>query len=401
MEQALLTQLKVLKLSDLKPNFSELGRMYGIDRRTVKKYYDGYEGKPATHHKPSKLDKYRDIIAEKLSIDGTKISSVYNYIIAEKDPDIGTYSNFLKYVRRLGLTPKKTPKGHPRYETAPGIQAQVDWKEDVQLSSRYGEVFTIQVFDFKLGHSRYCHYVLKTSRTRQDVFDCLIESFQQTGGVPRKILFDNMTSIVSWQGNVRKVSSEFKAFAKDFGFEAQFTKPFSHYTKGKVEVINKFLNRLLPYQGEFEDLEDLKRILAKINATVNREVCQATNVPPLLLFQKEKEHLQPLPLNDVIESYQNTDRKTKVQKDSLVIYEGHRYSVPPAYIGKTVSLKTTADNMLQVYFNTELIALHKISEKMINYLSDHYTDLLSEYIRDSDKVSALAEENLRLMDSLL
>ena len=58
-------QLKILKLSNLKPNFSELGRQYGIDRRTVKKYYDGYEGKPKSRHKSSKLDKYYDLIKQK------------------------------------------------------------------------------------------------------------------------------------------------------------------------------------------------------------------------------------------------------------------------------------------------------------------------------------------------
>ena len=47
MNEALKTQLKILKLSDIKPNFSELARFYDLDRRTVKKYYDGYEGKAA------------------------------------------------------------------------------------------------------------------------------------------------------------------------------------------------------------------------------------------------------------------------------------------------------------------------------------------------------------------
>lgn len=43
MNEALKTQLKILKLSDIKPNFSELARFYDLDRRTVKKYYDGYQ----------------------------------------------------------------------------------------------------------------------------------------------------------------------------------------------------------------------------------------------------------------------------------------------------------------------------------------------------------------------
>ena len=56
MNEALKTQLKILELSDIKPNFSERARLYDLDRRTVKKYYDGYEGKSAHRNKPSKLD---------------------------------------------------------------------------------------------------------------------------------------------------------------------------------------------------------------------------------------------------------------------------------------------------------------------------------------------------------
>ena len=51
MKEALKTQLKILKLSNIKPNYSELARQYDLDRRTVKKYYDGYEGKPAHRDK--------------------------------------------------------------------------------------------------------------------------------------------------------------------------------------------------------------------------------------------------------------------------------------------------------------------------------------------------------------
>ena len=45
MDKGLITQLQILKLSNIKPNFSELARLYDLDRRTVKRYYDGYEGK--------------------------------------------------------------------------------------------------------------------------------------------------------------------------------------------------------------------------------------------------------------------------------------------------------------------------------------------------------------------
>lgn len=130
MNKGLITQLQILKLSSIKPNFSELARQYDIDRRTVKKYYDGYEGKPKHHCKPSKLDEYYDIIKTKLSLRGVNIRAVYEYLIDEVDSGIGTYSNFNKYVKSKALKPIKTEKGHPRYETDMGVQAQVDWKEE-------------------------------------------------------------------------------------------------------------------------------------------------------------------------------------------------------------------------------------------------------------------------------
>ncbi|MFQ6931018.1 MAG: hypothetical protein ACLRR3_08130 [Eubacterium sp.] len=37
-------------------------------RRTVKKYHKGYEGKPSTRNKGSKLDDYRQEIKDKLTI---------------------------------------------------------------------------------------------------------------------------------------------------------------------------------------------------------------------------------------------------------------------------------------------------------------------------------------------
>ena len=361
---SLITQLKILKLSKIKPNFSKLAREYEIDRRTVKKYYDGYEGKPAHRNKASKLDKHKQLIAQKLQIKGANVKAVYEFIVDEVDENIGTYSNFNKYVVANNLRPKTAAKGHPRYETAPGIQAQVDWKEDIKIANCYGEIFTFQVFDYKLGYSRYPIFTYKLYKTRQDVIDCLIASFKATGGVPREILFDNMSSVVDRDGNRRNISNRMKAFAKDFNFKIKLCKPRHPFTKGKVEVLNKFLAWIYPYEGEFETEEELIAILEKINAKVIRRTCDETGVPPLLLFQKEKEYLQSLPSKEVIESYLNCDRQTIVRKDSMVTFMKCKYSVPAEYIEKPVRLCVINDQ-LEIYYSTELIAKHRLSDKKI------------------------------------
>ena len=397
---ALITQLKIYRLANIKPNFSALAREYDIDRRTVKKYYDGYEGKPAHRDKPSKLDKYKELIIQKLQIKGSNVKAVYEFIIDEVDNGIGTYSNFNKYVKTNKLQPKKVSKGHPRYETAPGIQAQVDWKEDVKIANCYGEIFSFQVFDYKLGYSRYPIFTYKLYKTRQDVIDCLIASFKATGGVPREILFDNMSSVVDRDGNKRNISNRMQAFAKDFNFKIKLCKPRHAFTKGKVEALNKFLAWLYPYEGEFETEEELIAILEKLNRKVINRVCDETGVPPLLLFQKEKEYLQSLPSAEVIESYLSCDRQTTVRKDSMVTFMKSKYSVPAEYIEKPVRLCINNDQ-LEIYYSTDLIAKHKISDKRLNYHTSHYKQLLSGYIKDESTIDELAEVNLRQLDQLL
>lgn len=68
MNETLKTQLKILRLSDIRPNFSELARLYDVDHRTVKKYYGGYKGKAVHREKTSKLDRHYELIKQKLSI---------------------------------------------------------------------------------------------------------------------------------------------------------------------------------------------------------------------------------------------------------------------------------------------------------------------------------------------
>ena len=393
-------QLEIIRMMGMKPNFSELSRIYGLDRRTIKKYWEGYEGKPKTRNKSSKLDKYLEKIKMILSFKGVTIRAAYERLKDEEGDEIGTYSNFRKYVKRKGLRVNKKVKGHPRYETLPGIQAQVDWKENMKLHSKNGEEYEINVFNYKLGYSRYCYFEYRTTKTQQDVFECLINAFKATGGVPKEILFDNMRTVVDITDNRRKINNKMKAFAKDFGFKIKLCKPRHSYTKGKVEAANKFISWVLAYDYAFENEEELKNIISKINKKVNTQVNQATNMPPLLLFQKEKEYLSPLPGKYIIESYMDHSVKVKVQKDSLIHYKGNKYSVPSKYIGKMVSIKTN-DDYLYVYYSTELITVHKITGKKINYHNEHYISLMSKYIKNEEELNKFCTNNLKKLDNFL
>ena len=98
----------------------------------------------------------------------------------------------------------------------------------------------------------------------------------------------------------------------------------------------------------------------------------------------------------------NYDRQTKVHKDSLITYKGSKYSVPPKYIGKSVTLRRV-DKELQIYFNTDLISTHQLSDNKINYNECDYKEILGSVLKNksADDIESLAEANLKQFDAFL
>ncbi len=101
-----------------------------------------------------------------------------------------------------------------------------------------------------------------------------------------------------------------------------------------------------------------------------------------------------------MESYTAKTRRTTVTKDSMITYLGCKYSVPHQYIGKTVCLSVTKD-MLYIYYSTDLLTMHSISNRRLNYKEEHYKQLLKYSIKNEDSIDELAETNLRQMDEFL
>ena len=389
----------MLETFEMKPNFTYLGNKYNLDYRTVKKYYEGYEGKSTTRERPSKLDEYADVIEEKLGYKGVKITSIHFFLKEEKGYK-GSYSTLTHYIRKHYKNRKtKSDEVHPRYETNPGEQMQFDWIESITMVSKLGETFEFNVFSAELCYSRMHKFEYSKYKTREDVLKCLINTFKYYGGVPESVLTDNMSSIVNTNEN--QFNKEFKTFAQDMGINAKKCKVKHPETKGKVEVRNKFMKWLIPYNYEFETEEDLKEIIKKINIAVNNKINDTTQMKPILLYQKEKEYLKPLPSNQILEQYMNLNVAVKVHNTSLINYKGIQYSVPKKYINKTLKVKEL-ENKLYIYDNTELITIHDISNKTINYKEEHYIECLKSNIsnKTDEEIETLAKNNLELFDNL-
>ena len=390
-------ELLVMETLNIKPNYSELARIYECDRRTVKKYNEGYTKENIKRKKPSKLDEHKENIKSKLELPGATINGTYQYF--KKNNDIGTYSNFYKYVKKEKLKPQKNNKAHLRYETEFGKQLQFDWKEDLQMISKHGEIFKFNIFSATLGASRLHVFLYSKNKTRIDVERCLVKTFEYIGGVTKEILTDNMSSIVNTQ--TCKFCNEFISFAKDMGTFAKNCKPRHPYTKGKDESANRFMSWLIPYNNEFEDEKELIEIIQKINKEVNKQVNSTTGVAPIMLYEKEKEYLQPLPNKDIINQYSKDSIRVKVSNESLFYYKGKRYSVPNKFINTHLDIQED-NNKLYVYYNREMITMHEISEKNINYKKEHYIEGLSNTLKNKEQaeIENMAEENLKILDRL-
>ncbi|WP_394354637.1 hypothetical protein [Paratissierella segnis] len=75
--------------------------------------------------------------------------------------DRRTVDKYLKDASTETKKPREISKATIRFDTSPGLQAQVDWKESITMINRQGEVFEINIFLMVLGYSRLIKHILK------------------------------------------------------------------------------------------------------------------------------------------------------------------------------------------------------------------------------------------------
>lgn len=393
--------MEILKKQDIKPNYAELGKTYGCDYRTVKRYYEQDEETIAERKaRPSKLDGFRETIEQKVEIPCTA-AAIYEFI--RKQGYTGKYTIVKKYCQTLKQ--EKLKKATIRFETTPGLQGQVDWKESMRLVSRQGEVFEINIFLMILGYSRLKYLELTLDRGQSTLLQAMVNGFVHYGGVPREILFDNMRTVVDQSRTAygkAVINSTFYEFSKDLGFEVIACRAYRPETKGKVENLAKIMERLRVYNGEFETLDELDEYVRELNRELNQERSQATGERPIDRFQKEKEYLNPLPQQDLLTCFNTQPLTRKVSRESMVTYNKSKYSVSPKHIGHTVELAVRG-NRLQIYYNKELIKTHEISEKTYHYDATDMREILkSDVFRDRNdgEIERYIEHSLSIYDRL-
>ena len=155
----------------------------------------------------------------------------------------------------------------------------------------------------------------------------------------------------------------------------------------------KILDELSAYSGDLNYTE-LCNKLEEINNRENSRFHKEYQGVPLLSLEKEKEFLLPLPQEQIRNSYKIRTSTVKVNKSSMITYRTNQYSVPTKYIGKHLKIQVY-DEQLHLYDHNELIAIHTISSSKINYLENHYIEILSKTLPfEADKLEQIAKENL-------
>ena len=153
-------------------NKSEIARRFNCSINTVNKYLNIQENNKTPRKYSSKLDEFKGIVIEKVDDYSANGRSIFNFI---KDKGFtGSYGTVSKFIKEHKQ--EEQNKATMRFETTPGFQAQVDWKENFKIINKDGKEFEINIFLMILGYSRYKYIELTLDKTQDTLFECIIHA---------------------------------------------------------------------------------------------------------------------------------------------------------------------------------------------------------------------------------
>jgi len=269
----------------------------------------------------------------------------------------GAYDSVQRFVRRW-----KSVKSGPALTQAyvplsfsPGEVCQFDWShEQVELG---GVTQTIKVAHFRLTFSRQMFVVAYPRETQEMVFDAHNRAFAFFGGVPQRMVYDNLKAVVEtiFTGKERLFNRRFLVLANHYVFDPVACTPASGWEKGQVEnQVGNIREWLFTPLARFADFEALNEWLA----TRCRELAQRKHpVTPdrsiAACFVEEQ-----LALRQITATFDGyVEHMLRVSSTCLVVLDRNRYSVPAAFAGRAVSVRSTA-TQISVVADGAVIAHH-------------------------------------------
>src|SRR6202000_2095836 len=273
---------------------AELARTLGVSRRSL---YAGFaraqrdrkrDNEPVRYApRPPvacKIDPYRQMIQTRLA-EYPRLSATRLFDEARAAGYSGGYSQLKEYVRKVRPGPPPDPV--VRFETPPGLQAQVDFAE---FRLPWGKRFALLVV---LGYSRLLWLQFYPRQTMAVLMRGLEEAFATFGGVPSELLFDQMKAVIIEDhrefGGKLLENAEFVRFAAHWDFRIRACRPYRARTKGKVERPISYVRQGFFYGREFLHDEDLNpQVLSWTQHTANARLHRTTDEVPQVRFERDE-----------------------------------------------------------------------------------------------------------------
>jgi transposase len=313
----------------------EIARILGVCDRTVRNHL---KGMPRGRKKPqrgSKVDAFKGMIDEIL--EGN--ASYNGELIYERIGHLG-YSGKISVMKDYvaGVRRKLAIQAVMRFETEPGLQAQVDWKEFGKQTVD-GRITKLYAFVMVLGFSRKAFVLFTTGMDSATLLACHALAFAYFGGVPREILYDNMrTAFQPDAEGAWRPTKKLLALAVHYGFAPKHCRIRRPETKGKVERTIGYLdNNFWPrMEGAALSLAGLNDQVRGWLAVIDAKKLSGFDESRVVRFARERPSLQALPLAPFDA---RKDVPVLVNRESMIMYETNGYSVPPEHIGTMLTLK--------------------------------------------------------------
>ena len=323
------------------------------------------EARRERKRRPSKLDPFKPLIHKLVLTDELSCVRVLEEIQA-----VGYTGGdcILKlYVRTF--RPKSGRRPHLRFETAPGVQGQVDLSPYTVLLS--GEPTPVVCFSFVLGYSRWHFIRFVLHADVHTLCHCHVLAFEDAAGVPHEILYDRMKQVVLESHKDGVIFHDlFERMAQHYGFRAVPLAPGYKEGKGKVENPFKYVEGNFLAGRTFHDLDDLNRQAQRWLAEIARvRVHRTTREQPAARLTEEQPVLIPLPRTR-FEAGVVVPRL--VGADFCVAWDTNRYSVPPRFASKSAMVRVL-DGRIEILIDGAIVAAHVVrSAKYQRYVAPEH-----------------------------
>lgn len=253
----------------------------------------------------------------------------------------------------------------------PGEQAQVDWGHFGDAGEAY-DGKKLYAFVMTLSYSRRIFLRYFLGMKMREFQQGFAEAFEFFGGVPRKILIDNLKSGVTERvQQLVRFNEDFLRLARHYAFEPKAANVRRGNEKGRVERSIRYVRDNFFAAREFSSLAELNEqaLTWCVTLASERKWPQDRTQTVAQAFAFEQEKLRPLPAAPIA-CFERVI--VKVSKQAFVWFDRNEYSVPHGLVGEQVEV-VSSETELRVYSRAgpEPVATHercykkgKVVEKM-------------------------------------